>query len=44
MPGTSPGMTTFDMMPHSMGCILSQTLRMRSRDYGDLTRTKESLT
>jgi hypothetical protein len=27
MPGTSPGMTTFDMMPHSIGRILSQTLR-----------------
>jgi hypothetical protein len=26
MPGTRPGMTTFDTTPYSIGCILSQTL------------------
>jgi hypothetical protein len=30
MPGTRPGMTSLDRTPYSIGCILNQTLTMRS--------------
>jgi hypothetical protein len=30
MPGTRPGMTGFLEVPYFIGCILSQTLRMRT--------------
>src|SRR6266404_3733286 len=36
MPGTRPGMTSFALMPHFLGCILSQTLRTRA-DYKSTT-------
>jgi hypothetical protein len=37
MPGTRPGMTSFVRTPHSIGCILSQTLRtMRSKHHAGI--------